>query len=123
MEMYKSEFLSGMSKEMQGCMNSCMMTKNACEQMMMMCMKNTKWTGTNASMMAMQCCMSMCDTMMTMMMCDSKMSKEMAGMCAKMMTMCADECEKMMKMDKMFKMMADMCRASADSCRSMMSSH
>lgn len=123
--MYSGEFMTGMSKEMQSCMKMCMMTKNACENMMMMCMKDAKWmamSGMNECMMALQCCVSMCDTACMMMSCDSDCCEEACGLCAKMCMMCAEACDKMKATDKAFKMCADMCRKCADMCK-MMASH
>lgn len=121
MEMYNGEFLTGMSKDMQSCIKACTMTKSACEQMMTICMKNAKWTGMNKCMMALQCCVSICETACMMMTCESKQCEAICKTCADVCMTCAEECEKMKGTDKIFKMCADMCRTCADCCKSVCS--
>ncbi|MFJ2033623.1 four-helix bundle copper-binding protein [Streptosporangium sp. NPDC087985] len=107
-----------MSPDMQKALNACMETHGHCEQTMTHCLQQGGRYVDMTMMGALMDCADITRMGADMMMRQSPMAMEMAEMCARVSTRCAEACMTM-NGDPIMKRCAEMCRTCAEACRAM----
>lgn len=113
-----TNFLKGMSDDMQICIQNCNQCAQVCEQLIQHCLNKGGMHAAPKHIRTLQDCADACLVSAKFMIRQSDLHPRTCAVCADTCIACAVECERMSD-DEMMKFCADVCRRCADTCQRM----
>jgi hypothetical protein len=114
--------ITGMTSEIQDCIESCLQCHKTCEQLIPYCLEKGGMHSEPSHIQAVTICADICRTAAHFMMWNSDLHERVCEICAEACLKCATDCERMGD-DEMMSLCAEICRQCAESCQKMSVRH